>query len=75
MAIFYIKTLNELMTTTTFNLLIIGGLSYLLGVIFYAWKKFCYHHAIWHLFVMGGSVCHFLSITLSAVEYLGNGKN
>ena len=75
MAIFYIKTLNELMTTTTFNLLIIGGLSYLLGVIFYARKKFTYHHAIWHLFVMGGSVCHFLSITLSAVEYLGNGKN
>ena len=71
MAIFYIQTLNELMSPTTFNLLVIGGLSYLLGVIFYAWKKFTYHHAIWHLFVTGGSVCHFLSITLSAVEFLG----
>jgi len=36
-----------------------GGLAYTGGVAFYLWKKLPYNHAIWHLFVMGGSACHF----------------
>ncbi|MCA9950933.1 MAG: hemolysin III family protein, partial [Anaerolineales bacterium] len=43
--------------------LITGGIVYTLGVIFYAWEKLPYNHAIWHLFVLGGSVFHFLAIT------------
>ena len=43
--------------------LITGGVVYTLGVIFYAWEKLPYNHAIWHLFVLGGSVFHFLAIT------------
>ena len=42
-------------------LLLAGGLSYSFGVIFYAWKRLFMHHAIWHLFVLGGSVLHFLA--------------
>ena len=42
--------------------LVIGGVVYTLGVIFYAWEKLPYNHAIWHLFVLGGSVCHFFAI-------------
>lgn len=42
--------------------LALGGLSYTAGVIFYGWHSLKYHHAIWHLFVMGGSICHFFSI-------------
>lgn len=42
--------------------LLIGGLSYTLGVIFYAWKKLPFHHSIWHLFVLGGSICHFFGV-------------
>lgn len=38
--------------------LVAGGLSYSLGVVFFAWRRVPYHHAIWHLFVLGGSVCH-----------------
>jgi hemolysin III len=34
--------------------LLAGGLSYTVGVVFYAWKKLPYHHMIWHLFVMAG---------------------
>ncbi len=41
-----------------------GGLSYTLGVAFYAWKALPYNHAIWHLFVLGGSVCHYVAILL-----------
>ncbi|KAA3662752.1 MAG: hemolysin III family protein [Chloroflexi bacterium] len=39
-----------------------GGVTYTLGVIFYAWKKLPYNHAIWHLFVLGGSICHYFAV-------------
>lgn len=42
--------------------LVTGGVLYSLGVIFYSWGKFSFHHAIWHLFVLGGSICHFFAI-------------
>jgi hemolysin III len=44
--------------------LVAGGLSYTLGAAFYIWKKLPYNHAVWHLFVLAGSVCHFLAILL-----------
>jgi len=43
-------------------LLLSGGLAYTLGVIFYVWRSLPYHHAVWHAFVLGGSVCHFLTV-------------
>ena len=42
----------------------IGGGFYTLGVIFYAWKQLPYNHAIWHLFVLGGSISHYFAILL-----------
>ena len=39
-----------------------GGIIYSLGVIFYVAKRIPYNHAIWHLFVLGGSLCHFAAI-------------
>ena len=42
--------------------LLAGGLSYSFGVVFYAWQKLRYHHAIWHAFVLAGSVCHYFSV-------------
>ena len=44
-------------------LLIAGGVTYTLGVIFYA-LKFKYSHFIWHLFVLGGSIFHFIAVLL-----------
>ena len=46
------------------TLLALGGVVYSLGVIFYVFKRIPYNHAIWHGFVLGGSVCHFLAIYL-----------
>ena len=43
-------------------LLVTGGIVYMLGIIFYAWEKLPYNHAIWHLFVLGGSLLHFFAI-------------
>lgn len=44
-----------------------GGVIYTVGVLFYVWKKLPYHHGIWHLFVLGGSIVHFLGF----LYYLG----
>jgi len=43
-------------------LLALGGMAYTLGVVFYAWKRLPYNHAVWHLFVMAGSACHFACV-------------
>jgi len=45
-------------------LLAAGGLAYTLGTVFYVLKKIPYMHAVWHLFVLAGSVCHFLAVML-----------
>jgi len=46
------------------SLLVAGGLAYTLGTIFYVLQRIPYFHAIWHLFVLGGSICHFLAVIL-----------
>jgi hemolysin III len=43
-------------------MLVIGGVVYTLGVIFYCLDRVPYMHTIWHLFVLGGTVCHWVSI-------------
>lgn len=49
----------------------IGGIFYMIGVVFYLWKKLFYHHAIWHVWVMLGSISHFIAIWNSvSVEML-----
>jgi hemolysin III len=50
-----------------FLLLLIGGLSFSLGVPFYIAKKTPYTHAIWHLFVLLGAVCHCLTIAIYVI--------
>ena len=42
--------------------LLLGGMLYTLGCLFYLWKRLPYHHPIWHLFVLAGSLCHFFCI-------------
>ncbi len=44
-----------------------GGVVYSAGVFFYYKKRFAFSHAVWHLFVLGGSVCHFFAILLYVV--------
>jgi hemolysin III len=45
-------------------LLMAGGLLYTLGTIFYVWRGFPFHHAIWHVFVLAGSVTHFFAVLI-----------
>jgi len=44
-----------------------GGLSYTVGIIFYALQKVPYFHVIWHLFVLAGAICHFFMIFLHVI--------
>lgn len=48
-------------------LMVAGGLAYSFGVIFYKWKTLPYNHAIWHLFVLAGTVLHFFAILFYVV--------
>jgi len=53
------------LSTASFIWLVAGGIIYTSGIVFYVldhWYPWC--HEIWHLFVIGGSVCHFISIFL-----------
>jgi len=49
------------------SLMLLGGAFYTLGIFFYAVKKIPYNHFIWHLFVLGGSICHWLFIYVDVV--------
>ncbi|WP_129598236.1 PAQR family membrane homeostasis protein TrhA [Anaerophilus nitritogenes] len=57
-----IKPMLEVVPMGFFMWLLAGGIIYTLGTIFYACKKIPYNHAIWHLFVLTGSVLHFVGI-------------
>jgi len=68
MSLFIIKPiLANMPSAITEWLLIGGGISYAIGVPFYILKKLKYNHAIWHLFVLMGSVMHFFVVLRSAV--------
>lgn len=62
--IFIIKDAIRLIPTKSLILLAVGGLSYTFGCIFFAKDKWPYNHAIWHLFVMAGSILQYFSIIL-----------
>jgi hemolysin III len=48
-------------------LLVAGGLCYTVGTIFYMWRGFKFHHLVWHLFVLAGSICHFFCVLIYLV--------
>ena len=59
--------INSLFNLIDFNaklLIILGGVSYTFGTIFYAFDKIKYFHSIWHLFVLVGSVSHYFVVLL-----------
>ena len=45
-------------------LLIVGGLFYTFGAVFYMWRGFKYHHFVWHLFVLAATTCHYFCVLL-----------
>jgi len=62
LAVFIAPSMIDNLPVISVAFLAAGGLFYSIGVVFYVWKNLPYHHAIWHLFVLGGSICHYFSI-------------
>lgn len=59
---FFIKPLMESLSENAFFYLVAGGISYTIGAILYSIKKLPFNHAIFHVFVLGGSFFHFIAI-------------
>ncbi|NLZ46476.1 MAG: hemolysin III family protein [Clostridiales bacterium] len=68
--IFAIKPMLDSLPKAGLILLLAGGVSYTVGVIFYAQKKLKYFHSIWHLFTVAGSVLHYFSVFIALVPVL-----
>jgi hemolysin III len=64
MAVFKIHVFYAVLPAPALWLLLAGGLSYTVGTIFYTKENIRYNHAIWHLFVLCGSACHYIAIYL-----------
>lgn len=67
LAVFMIAPMQASLAPTGLWLLVAGGLCYTLGTAFYVFKKVPYFHMVWHLWVLAGSVCHFLAVLLYVV--------
>jgi hemolysin III len=61
------EPLSRQLQTGGMLLLLGGGAAYTLGVPFYLWRRLPYHHALWHVFVLTGSVLHFLAVLLYVI--------
>ena len=60
--LFAIRPLARTVPTPTLFWLVAGGVTYTAGVIFFVREHVRYNHFIWHLFVLGGTVCHYLAV-------------
>jgi hemolysin III len=57
-----IKPLIASVATTGIILLLLGGLAYTFGILFYRLKSLKFNHAVWHIFVLAGSILHFFAV-------------
>lgn len=62
MVLIAVKPLMAALPPGGMKLLVAGGLCYTGGAVFYLWKKLPFNHAIWHLWVMAGSACHWAAV-------------
>jgi hemolysin III len=66
-----VKPILELVPPGALAWIAAGGLTYTAGVFFFAAKRIPHHHAIWHLFVLGGSICHYVAVLLYVLPARG----
>ena len=66
-ALVAVKPIMQTLPPAGLALTFAGGLTYTGGVAFYLWERLRYHHAIWHLFVLGGSVLHYFAVLLYVI--------
>lgn len=66
-ALVAVKPMMENIPLGGLILILAGGLTYTVGVVFYVMHRMIYHHAVWHLFVLGGSILHFFAVLLYVI--------
>ena len=59
------NTFFEKMPYDIIVLIVTGGVLYTVGVIFYIWRMFTYHHVVWHLFVLFAAICHYSAVLMA----------
>lgn len=64
LGVLFVDPVRVAMPTGALLLVAAGGLAYTVGVVFYGWHSLRYSHAIWHVFVLVGSVCHYIAVAL-----------
>jgi len=64
LVIIAIRPLMAAVSTRVLVLIVAGGIAYTLGLVFYGWRRLPYSHAVWHLFVLAGSVFHYLAVVI-----------
>ena len=69
MFLFQSKAFFANMPGTIAQLVVIGSILYTVGVIFYVWRKWMYHHAVWHFFVLVAGICHFMAVVLTISQH------
>ncbi len=59
-------------SSTALSYLLLGGFSYTIGVVFYRWYSWKWHHVVWHVFVLGGAFFHYLMVValFQQMDYL-----
>ena len=66
-----VKPILELVPLGALAWIAAGGFAYTTGVFFFAARRIPHHHAIWHLFVLGGSICHYVAVFLYVLPARG----
>jgi hemolysin III len=71
LAVIGFKPLLSALGTPGLLWLAAGGVAYISGIAFYSWRRLPFNHGIWHLFVMAGSLCHYVAIYYYVVPRQG----
>ncbi len=71
LVLFVLRPLLAVLPLPGFWLLLAGGFCYTGGAAFYLWKRLPYNHAIWHLWVLAGSACHWAAVFFYVIPRLG----
>ncbi len=69
LGVFAVQPLFQKLGMTAVALTIAGGVAYSLGVIFFPWTSIKHHHAIFHVFILAGSIIHYAAVVLYVVPF------
>jgi len=64
LGVLFVDPVSAALPTGALLLVVAGGLAYTVGILFYGWHSLRYSHAIWHVFVLVGSACHYVAVVL-----------